>query len=285
MDLEHLTKTQIVLLVLLVSFITSIATGIVTVSLLEQAPPAVTQTINRVVERTVERIVPDQNNRPVTTKETTVVVKEDDLITASIEGMRASVVKIGRVEETESSLPVTRVVALGIAVGDALIATDAAALTAPGPYVVILEDGSTVPTEPLPASGTGAFSLRRLVPATEGGTVPTLTPVTFGDPSALKLGTTVISLSGTDRVSVQIGIVAGLQFGTGTSTKDTLMAIETNIDTTKVISGAPVINIFGELVGVSTIAATALHGTAFTPATALQAEVSAAAQGTPAAAR
>src|SRR6185295_7741638 len=58
MDLEHLTKHQIVLLTLLVSFVTSIATGIVTVSLVNQAPPGVTRTINQIVEHTVEKVVP-----------------------------------------------------------------------------------------------------------------------------------------------------------------------------------------------------------------------------------
>ena len=88
MELEELNKTQIVLLTLLVSFVTSIATGIVTVTLLDQAPPAVTQTINRIVERTVERVVPASPSGPsviTTVKETTIVVKEEDLITESID--------------------------------------------------------------------------------------------------------------------------------------------------------------------------------------------------------
>ena len=85
MDIEHLTKMQIVLLTLLVSFVTSIATGIITVTLMNQVPPAVTQTLNRVVERTVERVVPDKSQGAgVITKEVTIVVKEDDLITDSI---------------------------------------------------------------------------------------------------------------------------------------------------------------------------------------------------------
>ena len=60
MDLEQLTKTQIVLLTLFVSFVTSIATGIVTITLMDQAPSDVTRTIDRVIEKTVERVVPGE---------------------------------------------------------------------------------------------------------------------------------------------------------------------------------------------------------------------------------
>ena len=49
-NMVSLTKTQIVLLFLLVSFVTSLATGIVSVTLVNQAPQPVTHTINKVVE-------------------------------------------------------------------------------------------------------------------------------------------------------------------------------------------------------------------------------------------
>src|SRR3989344_6281491 len=95
MDLEHLNRAQIILLTLLVSFVTSIATGIVTVTLLDQAPKGVTQTINRIVERTVERVVPEVSTSQVATvKETTIVVKEEDLITDSIAKNQGTLVRI-----------------------------------------------------------------------------------------------------------------------------------------------------------------------------------------------
>ncbi|QQG46459.1 MAG: trypsin-like peptidase domain-containing protein [Candidatus Niyogibacteria bacterium] len=52
--MENLTKTQLVLLVLLVSFITSLVTGIVSVTLVNQAPAPITQTINRVIEKVID---------------------------------------------------------------------------------------------------------------------------------------------------------------------------------------------------------------------------------------
>jgi hypothetical protein len=51
--MNDLNKEQLILLALLISFVTSLATGIVTVSLMDQAPKNVVQTIKQVVERAV----------------------------------------------------------------------------------------------------------------------------------------------------------------------------------------------------------------------------------------
>jgi len=48
-----MTKHQLVLLVLLVSFVTALVTGIVAVTLINQAPAPVTQTIQKVIEKTI----------------------------------------------------------------------------------------------------------------------------------------------------------------------------------------------------------------------------------------
>lgn len=58
MDVKELNKSQLILLAILLSFITSIATGITTVTLLEKAPQSVTVPINKVVRQTVEKITP-----------------------------------------------------------------------------------------------------------------------------------------------------------------------------------------------------------------------------------
>ena len=58
MDIKDLNKPQLIMLALLLSFVTSIATGITTVTLMQQAPASVTVPINRIVKETVEKIVP-----------------------------------------------------------------------------------------------------------------------------------------------------------------------------------------------------------------------------------
>ena len=102
MDIEHLSKSQIILLTLLVSFVTSIATGIVTVSLMEQAPPSISQSVNRIVERTVEKVVPGSQTASVITREKTVVVKESELIPQAVEYISPSV---ARVYSSSSDVP------------------------------------------------------------------------------------------------------------------------------------------------------------------------------------
>lgn len=78
--MEDLTKTQLVLLVLLVSFVTSIVTGIVTATLVDQAPDPIQDTIHKVVEQV--RINPNEKDeeKAVTTENITVFTQEDLII-------------------------------------------------------------------------------------------------------------------------------------------------------------------------------------------------------------
>ncbi len=64
MDIKDLNKPQLILLVLLVSFVVSIATGVSVVSLMQQEPTTVTQTINKVIQHTIEKItVPAEDSK------------------------------------------------------------------------------------------------------------------------------------------------------------------------------------------------------------------------------
>ena len=61
MDIKDLNKSQLLLLAVLLSFVTSIATGITTVTLMQQAPASVIVPVTRIVQETVEKIVPAEN--------------------------------------------------------------------------------------------------------------------------------------------------------------------------------------------------------------------------------
>ncbi len=244
MDIEELNKTQIILLVLLVSFVTSIATGIVTVSLLAQAPPAITQTVNRIVERTVETVVPNTNNQQTqTVKETTVVVKEDDLITESI---ASSIKKTGRVYGgTSTSTPVA---GLATQIGQNMLVTDSSIVSKD--HLVSIGDTLAVFTvsQEFPEVG-----IAILVPKATSTTLGS--PFRVGDVGAMKLGQTVTALVSVLSERVAIGAVAARYILVNFEQKGidpiSIRAIDTNIDAS-LVPGAPLVNIFGDLVGVST---------------------------------
>lgn len=244
MDIEELTKFQIVLLVLLVSFVTSIATGIVTVSLLSQAPPAVTQTINQVVERTIQTIVPTDSSTPATTKETTVVVKEDDLITDSIS---KSLGKTGRVfADTATS---SAVVGLAAEIGPALLMTDSSVVDKD--HLVVIGGVSAVYTvsQRFPEIGVATLVPKDSSPALGA-------PFRIGDVGAIKLGATTVALVSVTQERVAIGAVNSRTASTdvvparGVATMS-VRTIDTNINT-NLVPGTPLVNIFGDLVGIST---------------------------------
>ena len=57
MDLEQLSTSQLVLLTLFCSFVTSMATSVATVSLMQQTPVSAGQTVSQVIERTIHEVI------------------------------------------------------------------------------------------------------------------------------------------------------------------------------------------------------------------------------------
>jgi hypothetical protein len=255
MDIEKLTKTQIVLLALLVSFVTSIATGIITVSLVQQAPPAVTQTINRVVERTVERVVEkDKNDKgepKVVTKEKTVLVKETDVVAetvksavpalASIYGEAAPAADQPAATTGATPAPATPAapehvfVARGLFVAADTIATDAAMIVEGKKYFVrSLASGTEVPVTAVKVQDGVAYL------SVEKGTGTVLAEVAGDD---VQLGQTVIALGGLSRLKVTTGIVSDIE----RDSDNALSSISVAADATP---GTPLITMDGKLIAI-----------------------------------
>ncbi len=252
MNIEQLNKSQIVLLTLLVSFVTSIATGIVTVSLMDQAPPVIAQTVNRVIERTVETVVPaSQGAAAAVTRETTVVVKESELISQAVAKVSPSIVRLYASTSEEAAF-----LGFGIILtSEGAIVSDSEAIGNLKEVGVALFDGTRILAKV--TSGDKAAGLSFLE-ATLASTTPALKSavLTGGNPL---LGQSVVMFSGKSILRVEDGIVTALipdESAGGT-------VIDTNISAEVIAAGSPLINTDGEVIGVSTSISRASSGGGF----------------------
>ncbi len=248
MDMEHLSKSQIVLLTLLVSFVTSIATGIVTVSLVDQAPPIITQTVGRVVEKTVETVMPAPAGQPaaaattVVTKEKTVVVSESEQIAKAVSNVSPSIVHI----YTSSEEPLF--LGLGVIMdssGTMLI--DNAAIDDRAEAIVSLPDGTRVRAFVVERDAKRGIAYLRTSTTTEAEAKKPIVwkPVSIATDKPV-LGATVVALSGKTVARIASGLVAALLQG------DNGSVIDTNIAENSIMAGSPLVDTNGNLVGVST---------------------------------
>jgi S1-C subfamily serine protease len=258
MDMEKLTKQQIVLVTLLVSFVTSIATGIVTVALMDQAPPGVTQTINRVVERTIEKVVTPpvtSNSAAVVTRET-IVVKEDDKIVESVDKNKNSIVRIYTNMDNAGDVEQKIFVGLGTLVSkEGLIATGDVFADSRGQYLITVDNNTYYKVTVLPKNKEGQFYFLKVIQDEKNPVV--FNPVNFSDSNNLKLGQTVIAWGGQTLNSVSTGIVSSLvdagnpePINPIASSTTKIIAINTNINLIDSVAGGPLLNLYGEVVGI-----------------------------------
>jgi S1-C subfamily serine protease len=240
--MEDLTKHQLILITLLITFVTSIATGIITFTLLSEAPVEVTQTINRVVERTIEQVAPAVEGNPAKIT-TTVVVSEEDRILESIAKNEKSIVRLKTTGSDGSEI----VAGLGLVVSaDGTIATDLRSFNAVSTFTIVFYDGKTYPSgKVFTDEANGLAFIKTNFPEKETPKY-TFYPAVFGDSDGLKIGQSVIAISGRDSNAASVGRIFQLTFG---EDKKTVTNIASDIKISKNHFGSPILNLSGEIIG------------------------------------
>ncbi|MHB0865447.1 MAG: hypothetical protein ACYC1Y_00885 [Minisyncoccota bacterium] len=226
MDIEELSKSQLILLTILVNFVTSVATGILTVSLLDHAPAFVTQTVNRVVEHTIETVAAAA---PVTLSQPSAPAPSNqDLVTAAIGADAARAVAI-YAADTGTSTPA---VSIGTYLPKARVVATAAQSALPKEALIEFTNGSFVPAS-LAREGNGIS----VYGFADAAVLPKMSSPILIPSGNLKLGETALAL-GADG-SAATGIVARVS--------------EKGIHTTlpDIGTGSAVVDLSGNLIGIS----------------------------------
>lgn len=226
MNLEDLTKTQLLLLTVLVNFVTSIAVGVLTVSLLDQAPPTVTQTVNRIVDHTVETIASSSPLAILPPKETTVVIHDEDLLTAALAADSQRTVTI---YAKSTSTP-------AIAVGTFL----------PSAHAVATASIGALPREALIVFGDGTA-----IPASLSRTGATLSIYGFSDNAKLPKVPVPLMVSRADLKQGQTVLAIQADGGAGTGIISRIAADGIHTTVTGVPVGAAAVNSSGNIIGIA----------------------------------
>lgn len=195
MNIEELSKSQLILLTILVNFVTSVATGILTVSLLDQAPPFVTQTVNRVVEQTVRTIT--QTAPAAVVSAPAPAPSNQDLVTAAI---GADATRIVAIYDAKSGTS-TPAIAVGTYLPSARAIVTTAQSTLPGNVFIEFQDNSYIAAS-LSHKGDGIA----IYGFANTAKLPNADATNLVAESDLKLGETVLAISADGSAST--GIVA-----------------------------------------------------------------------------
>lgn len=254
--MNELNKNQLILLALLVSFVTSIATGIVTVALMEQAPQSVTQTINKVITQTIEKVVTEKAPAAV------IQASEDDLIALAFEKNTKGVVKIRLGLDGDIVGRGIVVSANGIIVSD----INPAEFADEAKYFGVFPDGKEFS---LTISRTDKNGLTFFTPQLgDDKKNPYKTEyLSLGDSNRTRVGQAVLVISSSPGEPLQKGIISGLvresagETATSTTATSTnaevskenkpIILIKLSISLSRENSGSPLVKLDGELIGIT----------------------------------
>jgi hypothetical protein len=231
MDIEELSKSQLLLLMLLVNFVTSIATGILTVSLLDQAPANVTQTVNRIVDHTIQTIATSTPLAgivaPPVTITKTIIQNSNDQLPGAVSATVARSVTL-----YDSAGTSTPALAVGTYLPKARAVVVATQTALPNNVLVVFSDSSSAAAS---VSHTGASIT--IYGFGDKATLPNAPSPTIVPRGSLKAGETVIALTGDG--SAVTGIISKIDD----------VGIHTNLPLTP--AGNSAVDLSGNIVGIS----------------------------------
>lgn len=227
MDIKDLNKVQLILLALLLSFVTSIATGITTVTLMQQAPTSVTVPINRIVKQTVEKIVPIEG------KTQTVIIKEEDLIVDAIEENQPAFFSVTKIVDDADGKNIEVGAGRGIVVSEkGILAVDKMSVPGKGTYFVQNASGK-FKADFLSTTEKDNFSFVKVGAPLDEKSKAVFSLPKFGDITKMKIGQKIIVFG---------DAISAFMFEGGSDMK---------IAVTKSNAGGMVLNLDGEILGMA----------------------------------
>ena len=232
MNIEDLSKSQLLLLTIMVNFVVSIATGVLVVSLLSQSPVTVTQTVSQIVDHTIETI---SSSTPIQIPTVTIAKPPvatpaapttEQLLTSAISGEVARSVSIYKDSTT------TSVIAVGTYLPKSRAVATASATNLPANVIIQFSNGETVS-----ASLSHAGATVTIYGFGDTVALPKAAQPTLVASSELKQGDTVIAITADH--SALTGIVSKVD--------------DTGVHTTLPVipPGAQAVNLAGNVVGIS----------------------------------
>jgi len=231
MNIEDLSKSQLLLLTVLVNFVTSIATGVLTVSLLDQAPANVQETVNQIVDRTIQTIATSTPLAtivaPPATITKTVIESDDQLLQAAIANDTAHSVSI-----YGSAGTTTPFISAGTYLPKASAVVTATQTGLPNEVTILFPDGST---QMASISHTGA----------------TITIYGFADNATLPAAPTtqIIEHTALNQGQAVVAITADGSAVSGIVSKVDTDGVHTNLPS--IPAGAGIFDLSGDIVGIS----------------------------------
>lgn len=284
--MEDLSKSQIVLLLILVSVVVSFTTAIVTAALLEQTPIGVTNTVQKVIERAVG------TDSGGTQKETVEVITQESQVMSVVKNVSDAVVSI----VASKDLPVVERCVISpfgdddvfgqlfpefqipqlcergtqkrqVSAGSGFVIQDNGLIVtnrhvvedAEAEYTAIFKNGKKLTAKVVARDPVQDVAIMKV-------DAKNLPAVSLGDSSTLQIGQTVIAIGnalGEFQNTVSVGVISGLQRSIVASGESLRSVIQTDAAINPGNSGGPLLDLSGKVIGVNSAVAAGAQNIGF----------------------